>query len=151
MNTETLTLSDLDAGELCTLWLAHHETIQAAATHRTLVEAEFLHRLRESGGTEIPDARIEVTLKQASPTYDYGTLTPLKELVPEADPTAFDKAYIAEHYEMVPEQWNGTQLNKLERTHGPESPIGRIIGQARIPGSEALRVRVKKQAEAPTK
>jgi hypothetical protein len=99
------------------------------------MEAELLQRIRNSGGTELPDPDFRIALDTGSPRYDHGIMVALLECgIPDAE---IDKAYAPEHEETrtVPAKWNGTQVKVLERKYGDAA---RIIGQARIPGDARL-------------
>lgn len=102
-------------------------------------DQELLRRMRERGATELPLDGATVRLVRASPTYDLGLLTALKETL-----TAewLNKVWTPAHEEMiqVAEKWNGTQLRSAEKLGGE---VAAVIQQARIPGRESIVVEAK--------
>jgi len=96
-------------------------------------------RMEERGATAIPDEHYEVRLKEGSPTWDYGILGQLREIIP---PDELAKGYTPEHEQtvMVPESWNMTKIKPLAK-YGND--VATIIERARIPGRARLSIQPK--------
>jgi hypothetical protein len=99
------------------------------------MEAELLRQIRETGGTEIADPDYRIAIDTASPTYDHGLLVALREVLSEDE---WNKVFTPAFTKTVdvPEKYNGSALNSVERRFGGDA--ARIIGQARIEGASRL-------------
>ena len=105
-------------------------------------EQELYRRMGDRGATAIPDNTYVCELK-AQNTYIQEALTPLKEVLVEAD---LNSVLIAAHQETVdvPDKWNTVKILRLGRRQ-PE--VRAILDQARIEGRPKLTFEVRNQPQ----
>jgi hypothetical protein len=100
------------------------------------IEMELTHRMEARGATAIDDPDYVVTLKEGSPTWDYGKLAGLREVT---SPEQLEGSYFPEHPEtrVVPEKWNMTKAKTLGRFGSVHTDI---LARARITGPRRLKI-----------
>lgn len=105
------------------------------------IEWELTCMMQAEGATALSHPDYEVRLA-SRPTYDYGKLAPLRELIPQAE---IDKACIPEHKETVtvPEKWDmrtALTFKKFGRD------VEAILDGARVDGEPRISIKPKKGA-----
>jgi hypothetical protein len=141
MTTTTSPYADLMPGTIARALAANRDEQAHLKAQAQDMEAELLRQIRETRGrTEILDPDFRIAIDTASPTYDHGLLVALREVLTEDE---WDKVFTPAFTKTVdvPEKYNGSALNSIERLCG--SDVARIIGQARIPGASRLVVERK--------
>lgn len=111
---------------------------------RQRLEFELQKRLEARGAKELAHPELEVKLDIPSPTYDYGKLRRLAELVP---PDVLLTGYSPEHQEtqvvMVKEKWNMVKVKPWVK-YGNE--VAEVIEGAKMPGGPA-RLKIRSRAK----
>ena len=104
---------------------------------RQRIQQELERRMLEREATEILHPSIECRLEKGTPTWDYGKLAKLRELLP---PEVIDTAWSAAHQETVdvPEKWNMVKAKTFAKYGGE---IADVIAKATIPGRSRLVVK----------
>ena len=132
--------------DLVNEYLGLVEGLEAMRGEARLREVELLRRMEEQSALRLNAARGHVDLKYGSPSYDTPALRPLLELITHEE---MQEAYSHEREETVtrtvPERWNGTKLNMLERRYGGQ--VADVIQRARAPGAPRLTATIKESGD----
>lgn len=139
MTMHTHSYADMETHALAVAYDGMVKSLKELRAAIDAIEQELIGRIRDAGGTALPDDDFLIELKRGSPTYDVGMLQPLLES--EVPTEELEKAYTPAHEEVVQvdAKWHGGQLNTLARRYGGE--IADRIEQAKIPGPEKLDVK----------
>jgi len=106
------------------------------------IEMELTTRMEARGATAIDHPNYEVMRKEGTPSWDYGKLAGLRELVAPGELAA---GFTPEHDEIVhvPDAWNMTRIKPLVKYGGN---VAAIIKGARLPGRMGLSIKRKREA-----
>ena len=117
----------------------NRQVIDQMAQENHAIEVELKARMAEVGATVLLEGDCKADLVPSVPTWDYGKLRAIIELVPPAAKTELDAAYVPAHEEVVQvaEKFNVTKLKPLAKY---DIAIGRIIEDARLQGEPRIRV-----------
>lgn len=144
MTNET-NLAALNDEVLIRTWGYYDREARYAEQKRFEVTQEVERRMRDTRAQNMVHPEYNVWIPLGKPTYDYGVLAQLREILrPEEYAKAYRPAY-DEHIDKVvphPENWDGQQINVLKGLGGD---VATIIEQAtsRAPG----RVQIKQKKE----
>lgn len=106
--------------------------IDAQIYRRDSLRLEVQRRIEAAGAKQLAVEGFHVELKPGPVTWDVGLLTALKEQLPTWGD--LDKVFTAAHETtvIIPDKWNGTQLNAVARRLGGD--VAATVARARIPG-----------------
>ena len=117
-----------------------------ARTRKSRERIEFIlrQRMEADGASSIAHETLTCELVYPSPTYDYGKLRALAELVP---PHVLAEAFWPEHEEVliVPDKWDA-RVFKTWAKYG--HAVQEVISAAAIPGTPRLRIKPKEEEKA---
>src|SRR3990167_7235021 len=101
------------------------------------IQQELERRMLDREATEIAHPSIECRLEKGTPTWDYGKLAALLEMLP---PDVISTAWTAPYDEMVhfEEKWNMTKAKTFKRFG---ANVTKVIDDATIPGRSRLVVK----------
>ena len=129
----------LDNQQLLDKWEVINAGFQYYKEIRDRLELELRQRMEAEGATAIPHPSLLCELQYPSPTYDYGKLRGLAELVP---PEELAKGFTPAHEEtrVVPDKWNMVKIKPLAK-YG--AAVAEIIEGAAIPRTPRLVIKLK--------
>ena len=133
-------MQSLDNQELLDKWIGAEIALKFWAEERDRIELELRQRMEAEGATALIHPRLFCELRYPSPTYDFGKLRGLAELVPlEELAKGFTPAHWGEPI-WVEDKWNMTKIKPLAK-YG--AAVGEIIAGAAIPGTPRLVIKEK--------
>ena len=129
----------LDNQQLLDKWEVINAGFQYYKEIRDRLELELRQRMEAEGATAIAHPDLLCELQYPSPTYDYGKLRGLAELVP---PEELAKGFTPAHEEtrVVPDKWNMVKIKPLAK-YG--AAVAEIIEGAAIPRTPRLVIKLK--------
>ena len=145
-DTTNLTTASLEATEsdiLISLWGTVAAERQNLQDTQGRIEMVLTRRMEADDATAIAHDKFKVEMAAGSPTWDYGKLHGILELIPEKQAVEAG-AYIPEHMEKVGAKWNATRIRGLVKYSGP---IADILKSARIEGARRLKITPKDKAD----
>ena len=125
--------------ELLDVWANADGVVKRWVEKRDRIELKLRQRMEAEGATAIAHPTLTCELKAPTPTYDYGKLHGLAELVP---PDVLATGYTPPHEETVtvPERWDA-RVFKTWAKYG--AGVARVINDAAIPGTPRLVIKSK--------
>ena len=102
------------------------------------IEWELTRMMQDDGATALPHPEYDVALTYR-PTYDYGKLAGLRELVPQAE---IDRAFVPEHKETVTvkDRWDMRKALTFKK-FGRE--VEAVLDGARVMGEPKISIKPK--------
>ena len=129
----------LDTQQLLVYWSALEKVEMDTQSALAMIEWELHQRMEADGATAIAHDTLDARLVRTAPTYDYGRLRGLAELVP---PEVLAQAFTPEHeaIAIVPDKWDA-RVFKTWKKYG--ATVAAVIENATIPGAARLVIKRK--------